>query len=615
VYSSEDVVPPNWEDLIMFHRENVLPPGISGPPLANDWLSPQELGEHHAPREIGRDDQNRNYVRELRHPPENEGPMEVPIEIDDEVMAPTASPDRTVQNFPLRISPGTRVYGIPEGVTVQNQSPTPRDLDEEFKFERVEQQPVQEDPGPYRTRSGRESRPAARLSPDASKKTYDANFSPSASMAKAFQEIEDLLSDPESDLIDGVHPAAYASQTSSEDNPRYHEAMCGPHKEEFLQAMQNEIDELVTRGTWKLVERPPSETQVLPGTWTYKIKRFPDGRIRKYKARFCVRGDRQHDCVDPFDTYAPVVSWTTLRLMLTMSIVLNLKTKQVDYANAFAQAKLKKPVYVELPKGFRATEEGDYVLYMTSSLYGLRQAAERWFDRLSKGLISRGLIQSTMDPCLFFHKEKNIICLIYIDDCLFFARTDAAIDEMIQDLKQEFELVVEQDVNAYLGIELKRSGNKIELTQPFLIQRILEATGMQDSNAKATPATLNPLHKDENGQDRVDNWHYASIIGMLMFLQANTRPDISYAVNQCARFSHFAKGSHEEGVKRICRYLKGTADKGIILEPSGDFRLDCYVDADFAGLWGQEDKRHPISVRSRTGYVFIFGGCPILWVS
>ncbi|MGH7974323.1 MAG: hypothetical protein ACREBR_02260, partial [bacterium] len=157
VYSSEDVVPPNWEDLIMFHRENVLPPGISGPPLANDWLSPQELGEHHAPREIGRDDQNRNYVRELRHPPENEGPMEVPIEIDDEVMAPTASPDRTVQNFPLRISPGTRVYWIPEGVTVQNQSPTPRDLDEEFKFERVEQQPVQEDPGPYRTRSGRES--------------------------------------------------------------------------------------------------------------------------------------------------------------------------------------------------------------------------------------------------------------------------------------------------------------------------------------------------------------------------------------------------------------------------------------------------------------------------
>ncbi|MGH7973952.1 MAG: reverse transcriptase domain-containing protein [bacterium] len=92
--------------------------------------------------------------------------------------------------------------------------------------------------------------------------------------------------------------------------------MFGPHKEEFLEAMRTEINELTARGTWKVVKRPSKDVQVLPGTWTYKIKLFLDGRIQ-YKARFCVRGDRQRDCVDPFDTYAPGVSWTTLRLMLT----------------------------------------------------------------------------------------------------------------------------------------------------------------------------------------------------------------------------------------------------------------------------------------------------------
>ncbi|MGH7974709.1 MAG: reverse transcriptase domain-containing protein [bacterium] len=178
-------------------------------------------------------------------------------------------------------------------------------------------------------------------------------------------------------MIEGIHPIAFAAQTNSEDNPRYHEAMFGPHKEEFLEAMKDEIKELTARGTWKVVGRPPKEVQVLPGTWTYKAKRYPDGRIRKYKARFCVRGDRQLDCDNAFDTYAPVVSWTTLRLMLTMSLVLGLKTKQVDYANAFAQAKLKKPVYVKLPKGFETSVDGDFVLLLTSSLYGLRQAAER----------------------------------------------------------------------------------------------------------------------------------------------------------------------------------------------------------------------------------------------
>ncbi|MGH3053548.1 MAG: Ty1/Copia family ribonuclease HI, partial [Gaiellaceae bacterium] len=81
------------------------------------------------------------------------------------------------------------------------------------------------------------------------------------------------------------------------------------------------------------------------------------------------------------------------------------------------------------------------------------------------------------------------------------------------------------------------------------------------------------------------------------------------------RFTHCPKRSHEEAVKQICRYLKGTKEKGIIFEPTGDYTLDCYVDADFAGLWKCEDPQDPVSVRSRTGYTLTFGGCPLLWVS
>ncbi|MGH7973953.1 MAG: hypothetical protein ACREBR_00405, partial [bacterium] len=65
--------------------------------------------------------------------------------------------------------------------------------------EQVAQQPVQEVPQQYRTRSGRVSRPVERLSPDASKKTYDTNFSPHASMAEAFQHLDELCLDPESE--------------------------------------------------------------------------------------------------------------------------------------------------------------------------------------------------------------------------------------------------------------------------------------------------------------------------------------------------------------------------------------------------------------------------------
>ncbi|MGH7973974.1 MAG: reverse transcriptase domain-containing protein, partial [bacterium] len=222
--------------------------------------------------------------------------------------------------------------------------------------------------------------------------------------------------------------------------------------------------------------------------------------------------------------------------------------------------------------------ETDYVLLLFMSLYGLRQAAERWFDTLSKSLIKRGFRQSKIDPCLFYHDK--MICIIYSNDCLFFAPVSSDINKMINDLHQEFELVVEQDVTTYLGLEVNnKDDGTIETNQPFLIQRILEATNMTDCNTKDTPALTTPLHKDEFGKERQCTWNYASVIGMMMFLQANSRPDISYAVHQCARFSHFPKKIHEEAVKHICRYLKGTKDKGLLFTPTEDLKLDCYVDA------------------------------------
>ncbi|MGH3055543.1 MAG: reverse transcriptase domain-containing protein, partial [Gaiellaceae bacterium] len=339
--------------------------------------------------------------------------------------------------------------------------------------------------------------------------------------------------------------------------------------------MCNEINELEKKKTWEVFDRPKDKA-VLPGTWAYKIKRYPDGRVKKYKARFCVQGDRQTDCVDAFDTYAPVVQWSTVCLMMTMGSVMDLKSVQVDYNNAFAQARLKEPIYVEIPRGFSSNYDGNKVLKLNSSLYGLRRAAERWFDKLSNGLKKRGFRQSSVDPCLFFHGK--MICLIYVDDCLFFARKESDIHTMIKDLRNEFDSVVEDDVSTYLGIKIRKlDDGRLEMSQPYLIERILEATKMQECNGKATPALESPIGTDKDGVNRQDQWVYASVIGMLMFLQANTRPDISFAVHQCARFTHNPKKSHEEAIKHICQYLKGTKDKGIIYRPTKDLSLDCYV--------------------------------------
>jgi hypothetical protein len=103
---------------------------------------------------------------------------------------------------------------------------------------------------------------------------------------------------------------------------------------------------------------------------------------------------------------------------------------------------------------------------------------------------------------------------------------------------------------------------------------------------------------------------------MLTYLASSTRPDIAFAVHQCARFSVAPRRLHELAVRRIVRYLKGTRDKGYILTPStSPPNLDCFVDADFAGTWTTATSHDPSSVKSRTGYVITFASCPVLWCS
>jgi hypothetical protein len=99
------------------------------------------------------------------------------------------------------------------------------------------------------------------------------------------------------------------------------------------------------------------------------------------------------------------------------------------------------------------------------------------------------------------------------------------------------------------------------------------------------------------------------------FLEKSTRVDIAYAVHQCARFAADPKESHATALKRIGRYLAGTKDKGLILNPR-DHSFECFVDADFVGNWDRVNADvDPSTAKSRTGYVITYGGCPMVWAS
>ena len=101
---------------------------------------------------------------------------------------------------------------------------------------------------------------------------------------------------------------------------------------------------------------------------------------------------------------------------------------------------------------------------------------------------------------------------------------------------------------------------------------------------------------------------------MLSYL-TGTRPDILYAVHSCARFATNPKMSHEKAIKRIVKYLIGTKNEGIILNPILSKGVECFVDANFAGDYQSEFADKPETLLSRTGYVIRLWNCPIIAVS
>jgi hypothetical protein len=154
------------------------------------------------------------------------------------------------------------------------------------------------------------------------------------------------------------------------------------------------------------------------------------------------------------------------------------------------------------------------------------------------------------------------------------------------------------------------------LLQEGLAKQIITPLGLDSKYTTPvnTPADAAALGRVVDGKEASGSINYASVVGMLLYL-GHSWPDISFATHQCAQYTHSPKQTHEDVLKQIGQYLKGTIKNGLILNPSNTFKIDCYPDADFAGLWTRDDKHDPHCVRSCTGYVICLANCPVIWKS
>ncbi|KAI2500410.1 hypothetical protein MHU86_14081 [Fragilaria crotonensis] len=528
-------------------------------------------------------------------PPREQIATPPPVVVPPPPATPLLTPREATPQPPTPIAPQ---LPTPTPVKLFPSSPTPiRSTNESNK--KVSEQPVapkatkaKSTPVKYEPRRSTRNRSApVRLGYDGQQgHGYIAEFD-GTSLEWLYNEVADCLSPP---------PSSYKASVSDPDTLSFSEAMADHDNiEKWLKAANDEIQSLQKNGTWIEVPITEAKTRILPGTWVFRRKRTPDGTISKYKARYCVRGDLQENVQE---TFAPVVAWSTVRLFLVLSLTLNWKTCTIDFSSAFVQAPLSDPVWIHLPRGFHSPRGHATCLRLLKSLYGLSVAPRLWYQHLSEALREEGFKACANDPCLLY--KDTIMVVLYVDDLGIAYRDQNDLDKLFANLEAKgLTFTREGTFTDFLGINFTRdtTNGTLTLTQKGLIQKIKEATGMSDSNYNWTPAAQAALGIDPDGSPMTETWSYRSIVGMLLYLSTNTRPDIAFAVSQVARFCHNPKRSHASAVKTLVRYLHRTSDMGMIVKPTGTLDLDCYVDADFAGLHGRDPDRSPTSAKSRTG--------------
>lgn len=188
-----------------------------------------------------------------------------------------------------------------------------------------------------------------------------------------------------------------------EDPATYSEAMARADSIEWREAMGNEYKSLADNKTWTITELPPNK-RAIKSKWVFKTKFDVNGALIKHKARLVAKGLTQEHNIDYFETFAPVVRYNSIRMLLAFVAAQNLHIWQMDVVTAYLQGYVDAEIYMELPEGF---EKNNKVCKLHRSIYGLKQSGKMWNDKINAALKSFGLIRSKADPCIYINEFGN----------------------------------------------------------------------------------------------------------------------------------------------------------------------------------------------------------------
>lgn len=388
------------------------------------------------------------------------------------------------------------------------------------------------------------------------------------------------------------------------------EALLGKLKSEWINAMKEEMKSLKENDTWELCELPENRKAV-DCKWVFKAKADASGNVQRFKARLVAKGFLQKFGQDYDLVFAPVAKHTTIRILLSIASKEKLLVHHLDVKTAFLNGKLDQSIYMKQPPGFHG-ENKNLVCRLKRGIYGLKQAAKLWYDAIHAVLIRAGFQRSKADACLYSAKMNNewVFVLIYVDDIVIAAKTKENIQGIKSMLASKFNIQDLGEIKQYLGIGVERDNDGIfHLNQTQYIKKIVNDFGLLTSKTSSIPVRVEYGKGRGNDDILTTNTQYQKLLGSLLYISVNTRPDIAAGASMSAQKMSQPNQEDWNELKRVLKYLKGTTNLKLALcKKNFEGESLCgYSDASWAD--NKSDRK------SNSGHVFMVNGAAVCWSS
>ena len=380
------------------------------------------------------------------------------------------------------------------------------------------------------------------------------------------------------------------------------QALASPDSSKWCAAWEEEFQSLVENQVFDVVDLPANRKPV-GSRLLFNIK--PDGR---YKVRFVAKGFSQRPDIDFQETFAPVASQVSTRILMAIAANRGWKPRHLDVKTAFLNGTLDEEIYLKPPPHL---QEKGKVWKLKKALYGLKQASRAWYNTMSSALKSAGWTACQKDVCVFWKPipdstEREYIS-VHVDDFLVVMKNEDHVIGLIKTLNDHFPTKDLGVASLHLGTTITMQDKSIKISQSEMIKNLLIDHGMAHSKPVSTPGdpSIKLSLSDCPAPGKPSpSFPYRSVVGKLNYIAVTSRPDISNAVSEVSRYCQNPGTTHVQAVKRILRYLRGTCDYELTLQPE-NLILTGYCDADWAG---DSDTR-----RSTSGYCFFLGNALIQW--